>query len=205
MLNVNNVRLQFGGRVLFEEVNLKFVAGNCYGVIGANGAGKSTFLKILDGTLEPNKGDVTIEKRKRMSVLSQNQNEYDQYTVLDTVLLGFKRLVEVMHEKDAIYQKEDFSEADGIRASELEGEFAEMGGWEAESDAQILLNALKVEKKALVVLPGMDEKLIKSFANIPGVKTTQANNINVYDILNCDHMIFDKSAVAIVEEVYKAC
>ena len=144
MLQVNNVSLQYGSKKLFEEVNLKFTKGNCYGIIGANGAGKSTFLKVLSGEIEPNKGDVTLDKNERMSVLAQNQNKYDFETVLRTVMLGHKRLVEIMDEKDALYAHADFTEEDGIRASELESEFAELGGWEAESEAQMLLNELDI-------------------------------------------------------------
>ncbi len=142
MLQVTDVMLQFGGRKLFEDVNLKFTEGNCYGIIGANGAGKSTFLKILSGALEPTKGSVTKGKTERLSVLNQNQNAFDDCTVMRTVLLGHKKLVEIMDEKDAIYMKEDFSDADGIRAGELENEFAELGGWEAEASAASLLNEL---------------------------------------------------------------
>ena len=141
MLQVNNVSLQYGSKKLFEDVNLKFIKGNCYGIIGANGAGKSTFLKVLSGEVEPNKGDVTLDKTERMSVLQQNQNTYDHVTVLRAVMLGHKRLVDIMDEKDALYAKADFSEEDGVRASELESEFAELGGWEAEYEAQTLLNA----------------------------------------------------------------
>lgn len=144
MLQVNNVSLQYGSKKLFEDVNLKFTKGNCYGIIGANGAGKSTFLKVLSGEIEPNKGDVTMDKNERMSVLMQNQSAYDGVSVLRAVMLGHKRLVEIMDEKDALYAKEDFSEADGVRASELESEFAELGGWEAEYEAQTLLNALDI-------------------------------------------------------------
>lgn len=143
MLQVNDLMMQFGGRKLFEDVNLKFTDGNCYGIIGANGAGKSTFLKILSGELEPSRGTVSVGKNQRISVLNQNQNDFDDCTVMRTVLTGHKRLVEIMDEKDALYCKEDFSEADGIRASELENEFAELGGWEAESEAASLLNELK--------------------------------------------------------------
>ncbi len=143
MLQVNDLFLQFGGRKLFEDVNLKFTDGNCYGVIGANGAGKSTFLKILSGELEPTRGTVSKGKNQRISVLNQNQNDFDEYTVMRTVLMGHKRLVEIMDEKDALYCKEDFSEEDGIKASELENEFAEINGWEAESEAAALLNELK--------------------------------------------------------------
>ncbi len=144
MLQVNNVSLQYGSKKLFEEVNLKFTKGNCYGIIGANGAGKSTFLKVLSGEVEPNKGDVTLDKNERMSVLAQNQNKYDFETVLRTVMLGHKRLIEIMDEKDALYAHADFTEEDGVRASELESEFAELGGWEAESEAQTLLNELDI-------------------------------------------------------------
>lgn len=145
MIQVTNVTLQFGSRVLFDNVNLKFTRGNCYGIIGANGAGKSTFLKVLSGELEPNKGEVSVDKNERMSVLQQNQNAYDDYTVLDTVMWGHKRLMEIKSERDALYAKEDFSDEDGVRAGELEGEFGEMGGYEAESSAESLLNSLKVD------------------------------------------------------------
>ena len=142
MIQVTDVFLQFGGRKLFEDVNLKFTEGNCYGIIGANGAGKSTFLKILSGQLEPTRGTVSVGKNERISVLNQNHNAFDDCTVMRTVLLGYKKLVDIMDEKDAIYMKEDFSDEDGIRAGELENEFSELGGWEAESDAASLLNEL---------------------------------------------------------------
>ncbi len=142
MIQAIDVMIQFGGRKLFEDVNLKFTEGNCYGIIGANGAGKSTFLKILSGAFEPTKGTVAIGKNERLSVLNQNQNAFDDCTVMRTVLLGHKKLVDIMDEKDALYAKEDFTEEDGNRAGELENEFAELGGWEAESDAASLLNAL---------------------------------------------------------------
>ncbi len=147
MLQVTNVSLQYGSKKLFEDVNLKFTKGNCYGIIGANGAGKSTFLKILSGEIEPNKGDVSMDRTERMSVLMQNQNAFDDVTVLRAVMLGHKRLVRIMDEKDALYSKEDFSEKDGIRASELESEFAELGGWDAEYEAQTLLNELDIHEK----------------------------------------------------------
>lgn len=146
MLTVSNLSLQFGKRVLFEEVNLKFTPGNVYGLIGANGAGKSTFVKILAGDIDPTTGNVSMDPGERMSVLKQNQNAYDEYTVLDTVMRGNERLYEVMQEKDALYAKEDFSEEDGNRAAELEGEFAEMNGWEAESDAAALLSGLGISE-----------------------------------------------------------
>jgi len=145
MISANNVTLRYGKKVLFEDVNIKFTEGNCYGLIGANGAGKSTFLKILSGEIEPNKGDVSITPGQRLSVLKQNHYLYDDYQVLNTVIMGNKRLYDIMQEKDAIYAKEDFSEEDGIRASELETEFAEMNGWEAESNAAMLLNGLGIE------------------------------------------------------------
>ncbi len=144
MINVKNVTLSFGKRVLFDEVNLSFVKGNCYGIIGANGAGKSTFLKILSGEIEPNKGTVEISPGERIAVLKQNHFEFDEYTVLNTVLMGHKHLWDVMQEREAIYAKEDFTEEDGMRAGELEGEFGEMGGYEAESNAGSLLNNLGI-------------------------------------------------------------
>ena len=144
MLQVNGVSLQFGSRKLFEDVNVKFTKGNCYGVIGANGAGKSTFLKILSGEIEPQKGEVTLDKNERMSVLRQDQNAFDDETVIRTVMLGHKRLVDIMDEKDALYAKEDFSDEDGIKAADLENEFAELGGWDAESEAEKLLSALDI-------------------------------------------------------------
>ncbi len=152
MIVVNNVTLSFGKRVLFDEVNLSFNKGNCYGVIGANGAGKSTFLKILSGEIDPNKGTVEISPGERMAVLKQNQFEFDEITVLNTVLMGHKKLWDIMHERDAIYAKEDFTEADGLRAGELEGEFGEMGGYTAESDAASLLSELGVKEEIHSIL-----------------------------------------------------
>lgn len=148
MLTVSDLSLQFGKRVLFDEVNLTFTPGNVYGLIGANGAGKSTFVKILAGDLDPTSGSVTLDPGERMSVLKQDQNAYDEYTVLDTVMRGNEVLYDIMEEKDAIYMKEDFSEEDGNRAAELEAEFAEMNGWEAESDAAALLSGLGVSEES---------------------------------------------------------
>ena len=145
MISANNVSLRFGKKALFEDVNIKFTEGNCYGIIGANGAGKSTFLKILSGELETTTGDISITPGQRLSVLEQDHFKYDAYTVMDTVILGNPRLYEIMKEKDAIYAKEDFSDEDGIKASELEAEFAELDGWEAESNAANLLNGLGIE------------------------------------------------------------
>ncbi|MCR5420283.1 MAG: ATP-binding cassette domain-containing protein [Lachnospiraceae bacterium] len=145
MISANNVTLRLGKKALFEDVNIKFTEGNCYGLIGANGAGKSTFLKILSGELDTTNGDIAMTPGQRLSVLEQDHFKYDDYTVMDTVILGNKRLYEIMKEKDAIYAKEDFSDEDGIRASELEAEFAEMDGWEAESNAAMLLNGLGID------------------------------------------------------------
>lgn len=146
MISVNNLSLQFGKRTLFDDVNLKFVNGNCYGVIGANGAGKSTFLKILTGHQDPTRGRIELEPGKRMAVLSQNHFEFDEYPVLQTVIMGHKRLFEIMNEKDALYAKPDFSDEDGMRASELEGEFADLEGWNAETDAASLLSNLGIDE-----------------------------------------------------------
>ena len=145
MISANNITLRVGKKALFEDVNIKFTEGNCYGLIGANGAGKSTFLKILSGQLEPTKGDIVITPGQRLSFLQQDHFKYDAYPVLDTVIMGNERLYQIMKEKEAIYAKEDFTDEDGIRASELEGEYAEMNGWEAESDAATLLNGLGVD------------------------------------------------------------
>ncbi len=145
MISANNVTLRIGKKALFEDVNIKFTEGNCYGLIGANGAGKSTFLKILSGQLEPTNGDISITAGQRLSFLQEYHFKYDAYTVLDTVIMGNKRLYEIMKEKDAIYMKEDFTDEDGIRASELEAEFADMDGWNAESDAATMLNGLGID------------------------------------------------------------
>ncbi len=157
MLTVSNVSLRFGKRVLFDEVNLKFTRGNCYGIIGANGAGKSTFLKILSGEIEPNTGSVDMEPGKRMTVLKQNHFEFDEFPVLQTVIRGHQKLWDIMAEKDALYAKEDFTEDDGMRASELEADFAEMDGWNAESDAATLLSSLGIQEE-------FHEKLLKELS-----------------------------------------
>ena len=145
MIGANGVTLRIGKKALFEDVNIKFTEGNCYGLIGANGAGKSTFLKILSGQIESTSGDIVITPGQRLSFLEQDHFKYDDFTVLDTVIMGNQRLYDIMKEKDAIYMKEDFSDEDGIKAAELEGEFATMNGWEAESDAANLLNGLGVD------------------------------------------------------------
>ncbi len=144
MLTTNNVTVRFGKRVLFEDVNIKFTKGNCYGIIGANGAGKTTFLKVLSGEIEPSKGDVSLEKGARLSVLKQDHFAYEEYTVMDTVIMGNKKLYDIMKEKDEIYAKPDFNEEDGMKAAKLEEQFAELDGWNAESDAAILLNDLGI-------------------------------------------------------------
>ena len=147
MIQVNNVSIQFGSRKLFENVNLKFTKGNCYGIIGANGAGKTTFLRVLSGELEPNKGEVVIGPKERMSILNQNQNAFNDETVLRTVLLGHKRLIEIMNEKEMLYSKDPFTDADGLRAAELEQEFMDLDGWNAESEAESLLQQIGVPKE----------------------------------------------------------
>lgn len=147
MISARNITLSYGKRVLFDEVNISFIKGNCYGVIGANGAGKSTFLKILSGEIEPNKGNVEITPGERLAVLKQNHFEFDECTVLNTVLMGHKKMWQVMQEKDALYMKEDFSEADGMKAGELEAEYGEMGGYESESNAASMLSGLGVEEQ----------------------------------------------------------
>ena len=161
MIQVNNLCIQFGSNKLFDEVNLKFTKGNCYGVIGANGAGKSTFLKALSGELQPQKGEVVVSPGERMSVLNQNQEAFNDFTVMDTVLQGHKRLVEIMKLKDELYAKPDFNEEDGMKAAELEGEFAELGGWEAESDASTLLNGIGVDTSLHYAMMGSLDAPIK--------------------------------------------
>src|SRR5690554_7250141 len=167
MITVNNLTLQFGKRVLFDDVNLKFSHGNCYGVIGANGAGKSTFLKILTGDQDPTKGQVALEPGKRMAVLKQDHFEFDEYEVLQTVIRGHKRLFEIMVEKDALYAKPDFSDEDGMRASELETEFADMEGWNAETDAATMLSNLGIDES-------MHHTLMKDMPNALKVRVLLA-------------------------------
>lgn len=160
MIQVTNLSLQFGGRKLFDDVNLKFTKGNCYGIIGANGAGKSTFLKLLTGELQSTTGEVFITPNERVSVLKQDQEAYNDFTVLDTVLSGHKRLMEIIKEKEILYSKPDFSEEDGIKAGELENEFAELDGWEAESNAQNLLNELGIDSSMhYILMKDIDSKL----------------------------------------------
>src|SRR6195952_4054451 len=147
MINVSNLSLRYGKRTLFEDVNLKFTQGNCYGIIGANGAGKSTFLKILSGEIDPSSGSVSFTPGERMAVLSQNHYAFDDFTVIETVMMGHKEMYAVMKEKDAIYLKDDFTDADGERAGDLENQFAEMDGWNAESNAATLLSNLGIKEE----------------------------------------------------------
>ncbi len=196
MISANNVTLRLGKKALFEDVNIKFTEGNCYGLIGANGAGKSTFLKILSGQLETTKGDVSITPGQRLSVLEQDHFKYDEYTVLDTVIMGNKRLYEIMKEKEAIYSKEDFTEEDGIKASELEAEFANLNGWEAESDAAQLLNGLGVETE-------LHSKYMKDLTGSEKVKVLLAQALfGNPDILLLDEPTnhLDLDAIAWLEE-----
>ena len=196
MISANNVTLRIGKKALFEDVNIKFTEGNCYGLIGANGAGKSTFLKILSGQLEPTGGDVTITPGQRLSFLQQDHFKYDAYPVMDVVIMGNERLYQIMKEKDAIYAKEDFSDEDGIRASELEAEFAEMDGWEAESNAAMLLNGLGID-------PSLHYAIMKDLNGNDKVKVLLAKALfGNPDILLLDEPTnhLDLDAIAWLEE-----
>ncbi len=196
MIQANNVTLRIGKKALFEDVNIKFTEGNCYGLIGANGAGKSTFLKILSGALETTSGDVTITPGQRLSVLEQDHFKYDAYPVMDVVIMGNERLYQIMKEKDAIYAKEDFSDEDGIRASELEAEFAEMDGWEAESNAAMLLNGLGID-------PSLHYTIMKDLNGNDKVKVLLAKALfGNPDILLLDEPTnhLDLDAIAWLEE-----
>ena len=196
MISANNVTLRVGKKALFEDVNIKFTEGNCYGLIGANGAGKSTFLKILSGQLEPTNGEVVITPGQRLSFLQQDHFKYDEYTVLDTVIMGNKRLYDIMKEKDAIYAKEEFTDEDGIKAAELEGEFATMNGWEAESDAENLLNGLGIETE-------LHYKMMKDLLGAQKVKVLLAQALfGNPDILLLDEPTnhLDLDAIAWLEE-----
>ncbi len=196
MISTSNVTLRVGKKALFEDVNVKFTQGNCYGLIGANGAGKSTFLKILSGKLEPTKGEVIITPGERLSFLQQDHFKYDEFMVLDTVIMGNQRLYDIMKEKDALYAKEDFTEEDGIKASELEGEFAMMDGWNAESDAATLLNGLGIETE-------LHYKLVKDLTGPEKVKVLLAQALfGNPDILLLDEPTnhLDLDAIAWLEE-----
>lgn len=207
MLTVNNVSLRFGGRKLFDDVNIKFTPGNCYGVIGANGAGKSTFLKILSGEIEPNTGEIIIGANTRMSVLKQDHFEYDNEKVLDTVIQGNTRLFEIMKEKDEIYAKVDFTDADGIRAAELEGEFADMNGWESESEAASLLLGLGISTdkhdKTVGELEGGEKikvLLAQAIFGNPGVLILDepTNNLDLNSITWLENYLADFEGTVIV-------
>lgn len=207
MINVSNVSLRYGARKLFDDVNLKFVPGNCYGVIGANGAGKSTFLKILSGEVEPNTGEVNIASGVRMSVLKQDHFQYDDIKVLETVIMGNQRLFEIMKEKDSIYSKEDFTDEDGIRASELEGEFADMNGWEAESEASSLLQGLGIktdlhDKKMSELLGSEKVKVLLAQALFgkPGVLILDepTNNLDIKSINWLEEFLINFDGIVIV-------
>ncbi len=196
MISANNITYRVGKKALFEDVNIKFTEGNCYGLIGANGAGKSTFLKILDGQLEPTSGEVVVTPGERISFLVQDHFKYDEYPVIDTVIMGNKRLYDIMKEKDAIYMKEDFTDEDGMRAAELEGDFAAMNGWEAESDAENLLNGLGVD-------PEYHYKLMKDLQSSLKVKVLLAQALfGNPDILLLDEPTnnLDLDAIAWFEE-----
>ena len=207
MITVTNVSLRYGSRKLFEDVNLKFTPGNCYGVIGANGAGKSTFLKILSGEIEPNTGDVSIPKDTRVSVLKQDHYAYDEYSVLETVIMGNKRLYDIMKEKDALYAKPDFSDEDGIKASELECEFADMNGWEAESEASMLLQGLGIpvdmHEKIMSELTGSEKVkvlLAQALFGNPGVLILDepTNNLDIKSITWLENFLIDFEGTVIV-------
>ena len=197
MISTSNITLRVGKKALFEDVNVKFTEGNCYGLIGANGAGKSTFLKILSGQLEPTKGEVIITPGERLSFLQQDHFKYDEYLVLDTVIMGNQRLYEIMKEKEALYAKEDFTDEDGIKASELEGEFATMNGWEAESDAATLLNGLGIDTE-------LHYKYLKDLTGSEKVKVLLAQALfGNPDILLLDEPTnhLDLDAIAWLEEL----
>ncbi|MBD0258327.1 MAG: ATP-binding cassette domain-containing protein [Cytophagales bacterium] len=208
MLTVSNLSLRFGKRILFEDVNIKFTPGNCYGLIGANGAGKSTFLKILSGEIDPTSGSVEITPGERMAVLKQNQTAYDEYPVLQTVVMGHERLYKIMQEKDAIYEKPDFSEADGVRASELEAEFADLNGWDAESEAAELLSGLGVKEdlhyQLMKDIPANDKVrvlLAQALFGNPEVLLLDepTNNLDIESVLWLDNFLANfKNTVIVV-------
>ncbi|WP_028305482.1 MULTISPECIES: ABC-F family ATP-binding cassette domain-containing protein [Desulfitobacterium] len=207
MISVNNVSLRYGGRKLFEDVTLKFTPGNCYGVIGANGAGKSTFLKILSGEIEPNSGDVTIAPGVRLSMLKQDHYQYDDYTVLDTVIMGNQRLYEIMKEKEVLYSKADFTDEDGIKAAELEHEFGEMNGWEAESEASTLLQGLgigtELHDKKMSELSGVEKikvLLAQALFGNPGILVLDepTNHLDIQSIRWLEEFLIEFEGTVIV-------
>lgn len=207
LISVNNVSLRYGGRKLFEDVTLKFTPGNCYGVIGANGAGKSTFLKILSGEIEPNSGDVTIAPGVRLSMLKQDHYQYDDYTVLDTVIMGNQRLYEIMKEKEVLYSKADFTDEDGIKAAELEHEFGEMNGWEAESEASTLLQGLgigtELHDKKMSELSGVEKikvLLAQALFGNPGILVLDepTNHLDIQSIRWLEEFLIEFEGTVIV-------
>jgi len=207
LISVNNVSLRYGGRKLFEDVTLKFTPGNCYGVIGANGAGKSTFLKILSGEIEPNSGDVTIAPGVRLSMLKQDHYQYDEYTVLDTVIMGNQRLYEIMKEKEVLYSKADFTDEDGIKAAELEHEFGEMNGWEAESEASTLLQGLgigtELHDKKMSELSGVEKikvLLAQALFGNPGILVLDepTNHLDIQSIRWLEEFLIEFEGTVIV-------
>ncbi len=207
LISVNNVSLRYGGRKLFEDVSLKFTPGNCYGVIGANGAGKSTFLKILSGEVEANSGDVTIAPGARLSMLKQDHYQYDQYTVLDTVIMGNQRLYAIMKEKEVLYGKADFTDEDGIKAAELEHEFGEMNGWEAESEASTLLQGLgigtELHDKAMSELSGVEKikvLLAQALFGNPGILVLDepTNHLDIQSIRWLEEFLIEFEGTVIV-------
>ncbi|MDD2481741.1 MAG: ATP-binding cassette domain-containing protein [Lutispora sp.] len=207
MINVVNISLRYGGRKLFDDVNIKFTPGNCYGVIGANGAGKSTFLKILSGEIEANTGDVIVDAQSRMSVLKQDHFQYDEYKVIEAVIMGNARLYEIMKEKDELYAKADFTDEDGIKAAELEGEFAELNGWEAESDASILLQGLglgtELHEKHMNELTGSEKikvLLAQALFGKPGILILDepTNNLDIKAINWLEEFLIEFEGTVIV-------
>ena len=215
MLEVSGVTLRFGGRTLFEDVNMSFTKGNCYGIIGANGAGKSTFLKILSGALEPSKGWVTLSPGERMAVLEQDHFKYDAYPVRETVIMGHKRLYEIMGEKEKLYSKADFSDEDGIRLGDLEGEFAELDGWSAESNAETLLQGLGLGEefydRKMADLTGAQKVkvlLAQALFGNPDVLLLDEPT-NYLDLDSCrwleDYLLNFENTVLVVSHVYPGC
>ncbi|HEY4537184.1 MAG TPA: ATP-binding cassette domain-containing protein, partial [Erysipelothrix sp.] len=207
MIEVKNIAVQFDARVLYENVNLKFTDGNCYGLIGANGAGKSTFLKVLSQEIEPDSGQVIIPENETLYMLKQDQFAYDDYTVLNTVMMGNEKLYKIMTEKDALYQKADFNEADGILAGELEAQFAEMDGWNAESDAASLLNGLGVDKDLhnlkMAELRGSDKVKVLLAQSLFGKPNTllldePTNNLDVHAIVWLEEFLINYENTVIV-------
>ena len=207
MIQVSNVMLQFDGKKLFDDVNLKFTKGNCYGIIGANGAGKSTFLRLLTGDLQPSRGDIFVSPNERMSVLKQNQEAYNDKTALETVLAGHKRLYEIMKEKEALYAKPDFSEEDGLKAGELENEFAELDGWEAESNAESLLNSLNIPSELhYTLMADIDPKikvkilLAQSLFGNPDILVLDepTNNLDAKTIMWLENFLLNFENIVIV-------